>query len=99
VCARARVCVCVCVCVCAVYLWTGLGFLSFVEVVFSIGVSKLRMVGVFMVGGSLRGCQRLRWGIWYARRLGDCLLCILRVCEIVRLCSCGLLSCDIAISA
>jgi hypothetical protein len=55
--------------------------------------------GFFMVGGSLRRSQRLRWGIWYASRLGDCLLCILRVCEIVRLCSCGLLSCDSAIPA
>ena len=30
--------------------------------------------GAFMAGGSLRGCQRLRWGIWYVRRLDDCLL-------------------------
>jgi len=30
--------------------------------------------GGFMAGGSLRGCQRLRWGIWYVRRLGDCWL-------------------------
>ena len=30
--------------------------------------------GRFMVSGSLRGCQRLRWGIWYVRRLGDCWL-------------------------
>jgi len=27
-----------------------------------------------MAGGSLRGCQRLRWAIWYVRRLGDCWL-------------------------
>jgi hypothetical protein len=86
------------VCVCALVLVEWLGFLPFVEVVFCIGVLGLRKGG-FMVGGSLRGCQRLRWGIWYARRLGDCLLCIRRVCEIVRLYSCGLLSCDIAISA
>jgi hypothetical protein len=90
-----------CVCVCAVYLWTGLGFLSFVEVVFSTGVLGLRKrgSGFFMVGRSLRGCLSLRWGVWYARRLGDYLLCILRVCEIVRLCLCGLLSCDSVIPA
>ena len=43
-----------------------------VVVVFCIGVLGLRKGGGFMAGGSLRGCQRLRWGIWYARRLGDC---------------------------
>jgi len=30
--------------------------------------------GGVMAGGSLRGCQRLYWGIWYVRRLGDCWL-------------------------
>ena len=61
------------VCVCVRYfLVEWLEFLSFVEVVFCIGVLGLRKGGGFMAGGSLRGCQRLRWGIWYARRLGDC---------------------------
>jgi hypothetical protein len=63
-----------CVCVRAVVEWPG--FLSIVEVVFCIGmlgyVHALGCGRGFMAGGSLRGCQRLRWGIWYIRRLGDC---------------------------
>ena len=70
-------CVCVCVCVLFVVEWPG--FLSLVEVVFYIGVlgyvhSLARARGGGIAGGSLRGCQRLHWGIWYVRSLGDCLL-------------------------
>ena len=68
--------VCVCVCVRALFLVEWPGFLSIVEVVFCIGVlGYVHALGCgrgFMAGGSLRGCQRLRWGIWYIRRLGDC---------------------------
>jgi len=74
-----RACVCVFVCVCALFLVEWPGFLSFVEVVFCIGVlGYVHSLGCgrgrFMAVGSLRGCQRLRWGIWYVRRLGDCWL-------------------------
>jgi hypothetical protein len=56
------------------------GFFPLVEVVFCIwgaGVcpfSGMQGEGGFMAGGSLKGCQRLRWRIWYGRRLGDCWL-------------------------
>jgi hypothetical protein len=37
------------------------------------------------VGVVLKVCQRLCWGRWLSRRLGDCFLCIRRRCENVLL--------------
>jgi hypothetical protein len=79
VCMVVCVCVCVCLCVCAVSCGMA-WFLSLVEVVFCIGVlgyvhsQCLGGGGSFMAGGSLKECQRLRWGIWYGRLLSDCWL-------------------------
>ena len=55
-------------CVCAVSCGMA-WFLSLVEIVFCIGVlGHVHFQGCgggFMACGSLRGCQRLRWGMWY----------------------------------
>jgi hypothetical protein len=75
--------VCVCACVRARAVSCGLAWMfSLVEVVFCIGVlGYVHSLGWgggggvgFMAGGSLKGCQRLHWGIWYGRRLSDCWL-------------------------
>ena len=86
------------------FLWNGLVFiLSGGSVLYwSVGVCPFSGFGAgggVMDGGSLKGCQRLRWGIWYGHRLGGCWLRIWRECGIAQLCSCGLLFCGIATPA
>jgi hypothetical protein len=90
----------VCMCVCAMFLveWPRFILSGGSVLYWSVGVCPFSGLwgGGIMAGGSLKGCQRLRWGIWYGRRLGCCWLWIRRECEIAQLCWCGLLFCGIA---
>jgi hypothetical protein len=78
------ICVGVCVCVClrarALFVVEWPGFFSLVEVVFSIGVlGYVHSLGCGRGGGVygwwvFKRVSKMRWGIWYVHRLGDCWL-------------------------